>query len=201
MKLQELFSYNLRKLRNERRLTKTQFMKLIGLKSTASMYLYEHGQNGSIRFELLERICEACDVPPSALFEPIDKGIIIPAPMVPTVVKMEEEDEEEVEEEIEEEESEQPGRLRIPKRMFHASRIEMREMIEEDGLYARVDLFESPGEALAFVGGPPCDVYSIRAGGYLRKHLELVEGNKLWKLYSYHNHIPRNRIQSRSTYR
>lgn len=105
---------------------------------------------------------------------------------------------------------ETPGRMKIysssgsikqlPRNLFHASRIEMRNMNQEDGLPGRVDLFETVEEALNFVGGPPCDIYQVSGRSLSKKKLKVLE-HPMWRLYSYYDDISPKQIKSMATHR
>lgn len=89
---------------------------------------------------------------------------------------------------------------RVPKVLYYASRIEMRNMHNEDGFHPRIDLFHNPEDALDFVGGPPMDVYTIKTGGLPRGQFEVVD-HPLWPFFSYHDHISKEHIVSMVTHR
>lgn len=87
-----------------------------------------------------------------------------------------------------------------PKKMFIGSRIEMREMIRQDGFHPRVDLFKTTEEVLNFMAGPPCDVYEVYTASLFRRFMEKIE-HPHWTLYNYHEHISPDKILGMVTYR
>lgn len=178
MELKEIFAHNLRFLRKKHKITKTKFGKQVGIKAPSTIYEYENARTNSIRFDYIESIAKFYNIPIGSLF------VLMEEEPVQKVKSMEE----------------VPGFIKVPKKLFHASRVEMRDAITSYGLSSRVDLFETVEEALQFVGGPPCDVYLVRAGNGLRKGMT-IENHPMWKLYSYHQDIPPKRLLSMSTHR
>lgn len=88
-------------------------------------------------------------------------------------------------------------RLRcMPKFLYCAGRMETRTMIQKEGFYPRVDLFETTGEVLSFFP-TPCDIYEIRADGLIRKNFDLFD-HPFGTMYSYNEHIPPELINHRS---
>lgn len=92
------------------------------------------------------------------------------------------------------------GRLRMmPKKLFTGQRIEARDMIKKEGLYSRVDLFETPEEVLKFVP-TPCDIYEINPSKLYRKKFDVVE-HPFGMMYSYNEHIMPDFIKNMVTHR
>ena len=88
---------------------------------------------------------------------------------------------------------------KFPLRLFVAGRIETRGIIEREGFFPRVDCYESPEIALRF-HTKPCDMYEIYTNRLVRKKMSIAE-HPFGKLYSYHEHIPKDKIRFRITYR
>lgn len=92
------------------------------------------------------------------------------------------------------------SRLKIlPRKLFTGARIEARVYIKENGLDARVDLFETPEAVLQFVP-TPCDVYEIYPLELLRNKFEVVD-HPFGTLYSYNDNISPDYIESRTGHR
>jgi hypothetical protein len=92
------------------------------------------------------------------------------------------------------------ARLRMmPKKLYTAERIEAREIIQKQGFYPRVDLFDNVETALKFAV-KPCDLYEIRLGRLIRKKFD-VQDHPFGTMYSYHDIIPVEAIVNKATHR
>lgn len=91
-------------------------------------------------------------------------------------------------------------RLRMmPKRLYVGERIESRELVREEGLHSRVDLFDNPESVLKFIPAP-CDIYEISAGSLIRKKFDVIE-HPFGTMYSYNAYIKPELISYRVTHR
>jgi hypothetical protein len=88
---------------------------------------------------------------------------------------------------------------RMPKKLYLAERIESRERVISDGLYARVDMFETPEAVLQFYP-KPCDVYEIHPQRLIRKHFDVTE-HPFGTMYSYNDWVAPEYIKNRATHR
>lgn len=88
---------------------------------------------------------------------------------------------------------------RMPKKLYHGERIEAREHIREDGLHPRVDFFDSIEAVLKFIP-TPCDVYEIYPHRLPRRYFDVVD-HPFGVMYSYNEHVPKEFIMNRITYR
>lgn len=92
------------------------------------------------------------------------------------------------------------ARLRMmPKKLYVGERIEAREVVQTEGFYPRVDLFEHPEQVLKFLPGN-CDIYEIRLGKLNRKKFDVIE-HPFGAMYSYNDWISPEAIVNRVTHR
>lgn len=187
MEAHKKFAYNLKKFRIQLKISQEELASKLGITQGAISFI-ESGKTYTYKADFLENLHKLTGIPLEAFF-----------------AEIEEEELPELEKQTKFRPAKSPLKKnqqvrRIPSPLFVGARIEMRDMIRDDGFHPRVDMFTTPDEVINFLGGPPCDVYEINSAGLRRSFME-KNNHPLWTLYNYHNHIPYERVIGMTTYR